>query len=320
MVTSRRPPEARLDVIRERARAAAPAASAVDTGYYGLPILHAPVWTWQIGAYLFIGGAAGMSAVIAVAAVASGQPLAFVRAALALALSGAVLSPVLLIWDLGRPARFLNMLRVFKWRSAMSVGVWTLVLFAAFTFAAVFAIEVAQIDPGFSSTVEITVVGTIGGAALTGAVLATYTGVLLGATAVPAWSQHHQLLPAHFGVVALGSAAALLELFGFRLAALDGIGIATSAIEIAIGASIELRRHHPAGRALRHGSAGALLRAAGALTGPAALGLRLAQFTTIAALCFIGGGILSRYGWLLAGRNSTRDPRDVIDSQRRSER
>ena len=316
-MTSRPRSEARLNAIRDEARAAAPAAPPIDAGYYGLPILHAPVWTWQIGAYLFIGGAAGMSAVIALAGVASGQPLGFVRAALALALSGAVISPVLLIWDLGRPTRFLNMLRVFKWRSAMSVGVWTLVLFGGFTFTAVSAIEVLHINPGFSSIVAIATVAMMAGAALTGAVLATYTGVLLGATAVPAWSQHYRLLPAHFGVVALGSAAALLELFGFRLAALNGIGIAASAIEIAIGASLELRRHHAAGRALRRGTAGALLRAAGALTGPAALGFRIAAFSTIAALCFIAGGILSRYGWLLAGRNSTLDPRDVLASQRR---
>ena len=315
-MTTTRPSEARLDAIRDHARAAVPGAAAIDAGYYGLPILHAPVWTWQIGAYLFIGGAAGMSAVIAMAGVVSGQGDAFVRAALTLALSGAVLSPILLIWDLGRPARFLNMLRVFKWRSPMSIGVWTLVLFGGFTFVAVSAIDAARISPGVSSIAGMMVAATLAGAALTGAVLATYTGVLLGATAVPAWSQHHQLLPAHFGVVALGSAAALLELFGFRLAALDGIGIAASAIEVAIGGLLELRRHRTVGRALREGTPGLLLRVAGALTGPAALVLRIVGFTTIAALCFVAGGILSRYGWLLAGRASTLDPRHVLDLQR----
>ena len=39
---------------------------------------------------------------------------------------GSILSPILLIADLGRPQLFLNMLRVFKWRSAMSMGSWIL--------------------------------------------------------------------------------------------------------------------------------------------------------------------------------------------------
>jgi hypothetical protein len=288
------------------------------TGYYGLPILHSPVWTWQIGAYLFVGGAAGMSAVIAFAAVLAGYPVPFVRDALMIALAGALISPVLLVWDLGRPRRFLNMLRVFKWRSPMSVGVWTLVLFGGFVSAALFLVEVLRAAPRTASAADVAAFAAIAGAALTGAVLSTYTGVLLGATAVPVWSLHHRVLPVHFGVVALGSAAALLELRGYAIAPLNALGVAASAIEIAIGASIELRRRQPEGGALKHGTAGALLRAAVALTGPAALGLRLVGFTPIAALCFVAGAVLSRYGWLLAGRNSTLDPRDLLASQRRS--
>jgi len=288
------------------------------TAYYDLPILHSPVWTWQIGAYLFIGGAAGMSAVIGFASVLAGDPLAFVRAALAIAAAGAAISPLLLIWDLGRPARFLNMLRVFKWRSAMSVGVWTLVLFSGFVFSALLLDRVLGANPGTSSVAGILALAAIAGAALTGAVLATYTGVLLGATAVPVWSRHHRLLPVHFGVVALGSAAALLELGGQAIAPLNGIGLAASAIEIVIGASIELRRHGAAGRALRTGAPARLLRAAGALTGPVALVLRLASLTNPAAACFVLGAILSRYGWLLAGRASALDPRETLAAQRRS--
>src|SRR5829696_2304836 len=142
--------ERRLDELREEAARSGrvadagiaitggpiPRDAAALPGYYGQPLVKSPVWTWQVGLYLFVGGTAGMSGAIALAAFVTGQSADLVRAALGVALTGAVMSPVLLIWDLGRPARFLNMLRVFKWRSAMSMGVWTLVLFGSFTAAA----------------------------------------------------------------------------------------------------------------------------------------------------------------------------------------
>src|SRR5439155_1270632 len=37
------------------------------SGYYGQPIVKPPVWTWEIPIYFFIGGFAGMAAVIAFA-------------------------------------------------------------------------------------------------------------------------------------------------------------------------------------------------------------------------------------------------------------
>jgi hypothetical protein len=289
-----------------------------ETTYHAVPLLQAPVWTWQIGAYLFIGGAAGMSAVIAAAALAAGHSRDLMRTAILLAFAGAVLSPVLLIWDLGRPSRFLNMLRVFKWRSAMSVGVWTLVLFGAFTSASFVTGEFLHPDlDSRTSILTLFFVGSIAGGALTGSVLATYTGVLLGATAVPVWSRHHRLLPVHFGVVAMGSAAALLELIGFRLGALHAIGLAASAVVVAIGGSIELRHRGQRDRALRTGRAGWLLRGAGALTGPLALMARLSGTIAIAASCFVLGAILSRYGWLLAGRASTLDPAETLTVAKR---
>jgi hypothetical protein len=198
----------------------------------------------------------------------------------------------------------------------MSVGVWTLMLFGGFTASAMVLVQVPQASANVSSFASAAALAAVTGAALTGAVLATYTGVLLGATAVPAWSAHHRLLPLHFGVVALGSAAALLEVSGYAIAPLNGLGLAASATEIAIGASIELRRRGTVGRALRSGTPGLLLRIAGALTGPAAFVLRLAQFTVPAAACFILGAILSRYGWLLAGRASTLDPAETLALQR----
>jgi formate-dependent nitrite reductase membrane component NrfD len=293
-----------------------PRAAAPRSGYYGQPVVKAPVWTWQIGLYFFAGGTSGMSGVIALASLVSGQPADLVRAALGVAVAGAVISPVLLIWDLGRPARFVNMLRVFKWRSAMSVGVWTLVLFSGLAGSAFVLIEARDFLAlwGIPATVlRGMAIVFVSGTALSGAVLATYTGVLLGATAVPVWSAHHKLLPFHFGVVGLGSAAAVLELLGFRVAALNAIGLAVAATETVVGGWIELGRGRESARAFRHGTPGHLLRVAALLTGPVALLLRIFSWVPAASVCFLVGAILSRYAWLFAGHASANDPAETID-------
>ena len=92
--------------------------------YRDAPLLKAPVWTWEIPLYFFVGGAAGAAAVIAAAAHFGGATLApLARDAKGIAAIGALISPLLLISDLGRPARFLNMLRVLKFRSPMSAPI-----------------------------------------------------------------------------------------------------------------------------------------------------------------------------------------------------
>lgn len=317
--------EERLDALREEALATGGVAAAgarieggpiprgADAdlpGYYGRPVVKPPVWTWEIPLYFFVGGTAGMAAVLAAAGRVAGADPAFVRAALWTALAGAAISPVLLVLDLGRPARFLNMLRVFKWRSPMSVGAWVLAGFGGAVAVALLAFEwtLRAPEPGAGAAAGALLAAGLAAAALLGAALATYTGVLIGVTAIPAWRVHARSLPLHFGVAGLGSAAALLELLGFRLAPLDAIGLAAAAVETVFGAWIELRRHGAADRALREGRAGALLRTSGALAGPVALGLRLAGLVPWAAGSFLAGALAGRYGWLAAGRASGRDP------------
>ena len=109
-------------------------------GYYGLPLLKPPVWKWMIAVYFFVGGAAGMAALIATAALFQ-HNWALVRAALWVAAIGAILSPCLLIWDLGRPMRFINMLRVLKFQSPMSVGSWIVSGFGAAAIPALLLTE-----------------------------------------------------------------------------------------------------------------------------------------------------------------------------------
>ena len=80
------------------------------------------------------GGAAGSSAVLGALADLTGRP-ALTRAARLVAGGGAIASVVFLIHDLGRPERFLHMLRVFKPTSPLSVGSYILSPFSAATGA-----------------------------------------------------------------------------------------------------------------------------------------------------------------------------------------
>lgn len=308
--------EQRLDqleqaALAEAARGGPPRRDRAPVGYYDRPVVKPPVWTWEIPLYFFIGGTAGMSAVIALGCVATHGSLQMVRAALWMAAVGALLSPLLLVLDLGRPRRFLNMLRVLKWRSPMSVGVWTLVLFSTFALAALAVFEGFHVasDVGMSSrTASDLLFGFTLGAGALGALLATYTGVLIGMTAVPAWHAHRYMLPLHFGIAGLGAAAGLLELLGFQLHALGALGVGTAALETVLALWVELSRHGAADRALRRGTPGALLRASGALSGPIALAFRVGGLVPAAAASFVVGALLGRYGWIMAGRASASDP------------
>src|SRR5216110_3842820 len=109
-------------------------------GYYGQPVVRPPVWTWEIPIYFFVGGLGGMSAVIALGALLF-HHFDVARTAMWVAAIASVLSPILLILDLGRPLLFINMLRVFKPQSAMSMGVWILSTFGACAVPGLIALE-----------------------------------------------------------------------------------------------------------------------------------------------------------------------------------
>jgi Polysulphide reductase, NrfD len=312
--------ETRLDEIREAAALTGkPAAAPAMESYYGLPVLKAPLWTWEVPLYFFFGGIAGVSGCIGFVAQLFYADPWLVRTSLWTALIGAAICPVLLISDLGRPSRFLNMLRVFKLRSPMSMGAWILVAFSGCEFLAVLGIELAF--RGYANPFSLTLlwVGAASGA-VTGLLLASYTGVLIGATAIPVWSENRRLLPPHFLTSGLGGAAAILELAGFLIPATQILGFVASAIETLIGITIELRKR-PADAPLHHGGSGWLLRVSGVVEGPAALLIRVFAGSTpagryAAAGCFLLGSLLSRYGWIWAGRASARDPKALFDLQR----
>jgi hypothetical protein len=287
-------------------------------GYYGEPVVKPPVWTWEIPLYLFVGGLSGMAAAIAlVGSIFHQGDLA--RTAMWLAAIGAMVSPILLIMDLGRPRLFLNMLRVFKHRSPMSVGAWIVFMFGSCAVPGLIALEVhAQqiFTGGLDRLLQVVAFLLILGAAFWGMFLATYTGVLLGATAIPAWFLHRTLLPIHFGVAGLGSAAALLELLGHRVAPLGALGFLAAGIETVLWIWLEIDKHGAADRALHEKNSGWLIRSGEILSGPLALILRLTNFIPFAAISFLLGALISRFGWIWVGKVCARDPEAVFASQR----
>jgi formate-dependent nitrite reductase membrane component NrfD len=284
--------------------------------YHDLPLLKPPVWTWEIPAYFFAGGAAGAAAVVAAIARASGADPALVRDARWVAAVGGAASPALLISDLGRPERFLNMLRVFKIRSPMSVGAWTLVAFSNAAGARAFADAAGRITKGRLPIGIVADASEILSAA-TGLVLSTYTGVLIGATAVPVWSRNVSLLPLHFGASSLGAAVSILELMGHRDRALNRLGIGAALAETVVGCAIECRSD-PALDPLKHGWSGRVTRVGGLLSGPLPLAVRIVagrsmRARRIAAASTIVGSLLTRVGWLAAGKASAASPAERHD-------
>lgn len=245
--------------------------------YYDLPLLKPPVWTWEIPTYFFLGGAAGAAAVIAAAAQLSGEDEKLVRDARWIAAIGANLSTPLLIADLGRPERFLNMLRVFNPQSPMSVGAWTVAVFGGASTASVIAPGKPLRD--FFAAIS----------AMSGLAMSTYTGVLLGVTAIPVWKENATLLPVHFGASGLGAACSLLELRGHRQRALNSLALGAALFETA--APIE---------------EGVLMKAAGALSGPLPFVLRLIGRRKAAAAATLAGSLLTRFAWVQAGKVSAR--------------
>ena len=325
---SERPNEQRLERLREEAwKKGAVTGNGVDVaggpiprkpGYYGEPVVRPPVWTWEVPLYFFFGGLAGMAAVIASGAILFHHSDLGRTAMWIAAIAGAVLSPVLLIMDLGRPRLFLNMLRVFKHRSAMSMGAWILTAFGACVVPGLIALELHahQIFPGSLDQILRIAAGIfIFGSAIFGTLLATYTGVLIGATAIPAWFLHRTLLPIHFGTAGLGSAAGLVELLGHRMSALNFLGFYAAGIETALLIWLSVDKHGAADRAIHQHSSGWLIKIGEVFNGPLALVLRFFSFIPLAAISFLIGALISRIGWIAVGKVSGSDPEAVFASQ-----
>lgn len=287
-----------------------------EHGYYQIPLLKEPPWTWEIPLYFFVGGAAGAAAVVGAIADYTGADRELVRHARWIAAAGSVISPALLISDLGRPERFLAMLRVFKPQSPMSVGVWTLLGFSTGAAATVFA---DFLRARYGPSLPLTVLENAGQAASLafGLPFSNYTGVLIGATAIPVWNRNAGDLPLHFAASGLGAAVGILELMGHRKSrALQALALGASIFETWEGMRIEGRSHSHLDP-LKQGPSGLITRAGGVLSGPIPTLLRAVSMMSSsrkasslrrwAAMSSIAGSLITRIAWIYAGHVSAQN-------------
>lgn len=288
--------------------------------YYGNPIINPPVWEErEIAGYLFTGGLSGASALLAAGADLTGRPV-LARGSRVMATGAIGVSLLALIKDLGRPARFLNMLRVFKPTSPMSVGVWILVAYAPLSAAAA-ASDLLGRAPRAGRAAGL-------GAAGLGAAVSTYTAALISNTAVPAWHEGRRELPFLFA----GSAASAAAGWGLVVAP---TGESEPARRLAIlGALVELGAERALGRrlgmiaeALEEGKAGKRMRIAKALTLAGALGAAVSGSDAVpgngrralaiaSGAALLTGSAFTRFGIFEAGMASARDPKYTVEPQR----
>jgi len=267
--------------------------------YYDRPILKAPVWQWYVPAYFFTGGLAAGTSLLAAGARLTGDEAA-ARRCLVASLGAVGVSTVLLIEDLGRPARFLNMLRVAKPTSPMSVGSWVLAAFGTATAGAVVA------RSGTAHAV----------AAALAPVLATYTAVLVADTAVPAWHEARHELPFVFAGGALAGSGALAVLVAPHPAARRA-ALAGAALELAASRLMKARLGPLAGPYRDAGSPAArLAKLAEAATATGAALLAARRLTPAGAALVLTGGAAERFAIFHAGVESARDPAYVLEAQR----
>ncbi|MEU4244680.1 NrfD/PsrC family molybdoenzyme membrane anchor subunit [Actinoplanes sp. NPDC026619] len=291
--------------------------------YYGRSILKAPVWeSRDIGGYLFLGGLAGGSALLAAGADLTGRTR-MRRSTRLVAAAATGLSLAALVHDLGRPGRFVHMLRVVKPSSPMSIGTWILSGFAP--LVAVAALDEARsILPGAVRPV-ITTAGRPAGLAATllAPAVTTYTAALVANTAVPVWHDAHRELPYLFGASALaasgGLAAAMSPLAEAGPARLAGIAGALS--EQVLDQAVHQRLGMVA-EPLSQGRAGRYLKAArwstraGAVLLAASVVRRSRALDIAGGLALTAGSLFTRLGYFHAGTTSATDPRYTVIPQR----
>jgi formate-dependent nitrite reductase membrane component NrfD len=280
--------------------------------YYGRPILKQPAWKVpDVPLYLFMGGLSGVSATTSAMAELTGFP-SLARATRYVAAGGALASVGALVHDLGRPERFLNMLRVFKPTSPLSVGSWILAPFSGLTVASALS-QATGVAPRLGRLAGVA-------AGVLGPGMATYTAVLLADTAVPAWHSHYPELPFLFAGSALASAggAALLFVPAHELSPVRTIIAVGTGLEQAAATRIE-RSDSIASEPYRIGRPRKLLRAGRVLTaaggGLSLLSRRNRVLSVLAGSALLAGGLCTRFGIFYAGRESTRDPKYVVIPQ-----
>ena len=293
--------------------------------YYGRPVVKAAVWRHDIAAYLFTGGLAAGSALLAAGGQATGRP-ALRRAGRVTALGALAASAYFLVNDLGRPSRFHHMLRVAKPTSPMSMGTWVFSAFSAAAGTAAMA-EAAPLLPvrgplGLARR-ALPPLGTAAGygAAALAPALATYTAVLLADTATPSWHAAYRELPFVFAGSALASGA------GVGLIAAPTAQAGPARRLATLGAALELYGAHRIettkgllSEPYVQGRPGQLLRTGRILTAAgvagAVLGRRSRVVSALSGLSLLAASALTRFGIFDGGVASAKDPKYTVVPQR----
>ena len=295
------------------------------SSYYGRPIVKASPWEVDIPVYLFLGGLAGGSSLLAAGADLQGNTA--LRTPMRWTAIGAIgVSFAALVHDLGKPSRFHHMLRVAKVTSPMSVGTWILTVYgpAAALAAAVQALPIAPKALRRSWIGRVApLVGRVAGlaAAATAPAVASYTAVLLSDTATPTWHDAHLQLPFVF----VGSASAAAGGAGMILAPLSASGparrlaVGGAVVELAVSEYMEKRMGLSA-EPLHTGKPGTMIRAAKACTAAglvlAVAGHRHRGVSALAGVSLLAGSALTRFGIFYGGQASARDPKYTVVPQR----
>jgi hypothetical protein len=293
--------------------------------YYGRPVLKPPVWKDDIAYYFFLGGLSAGCSLLAAGADRTGKP-ALRRGTRLGALGTLGLGSYFLIRDLGRPDRFHHMLRVAKPTSPMSVGTWILVGYGPGTGMA----AASELMP---ARLRRTRLGRLIGAlarpaglasAAIAPAVASYTAVLLAQTAVPAWRESLQELPFIFTASAAASAGGLGMIVAPPEQAAPARRLATygAIVELIASRRLENRLGSGVGEVFLTGDAQRELERASTLTVGGVLGsMLLGRRSRIAAIvsgaALLAGGLYERLGLLHAGVASTKDPKYVVEPQRR---
>jgi formate-dependent nitrite reductase membrane component NrfD len=321
-----RAPDQHLEKIASPPWPELPEISAPEKTYYGRPVLKAPVWSLDIPIYYFLGGTAGAALTLAAAmqlAPGHAERRQQFRALSAqchwLGILGSTAGAAFLIHDLGRPSRFLNMLRVFRPSSPMNMGSWILAVAGPTAVTTGLLINHRGIL-GAAGKVSGCVSGVMGAA------LAAYTGVLVSNTVVPIWRESRHWMPILFVGSAAASAASMLDLL-YREEAAGRVtrifGTAGRMIELAAARRVEIAVSATPRVALpfRHGTSGFCWKAARALTAGSVavsfLPLKAQRKRRLAGILGAAGSLCLRLAVHYLGNASASDAKATFQQQRR---
>ncbi len=312
----------RPEFVSERAQYAS------QHAYQNVPILKRPFWGWEIAVYFFVEGiSAGAFILCTVADLV--DPARFsrtVRVGRYLSFLLVIPCPPLLVIDLGRPERFLHMLRIVKRSSPMNTGAWALTGYGTLAFVAALLEFPARKLPVGARVLKkaqrplpkrVISLLTLPFAYT----MVAYPGVLLSTTSIPAWAHTH-FLGALFSASVFSSAAAALTLCATANGDHNSHRVLETFEDVALGAEAAtlvtyLAQARKSARPLTHGRHAKLFWCGAVLAGIAAPALlrhsrSKVLRTIVAPLLTLAGTAALKWAMVHAGQESALDREGAI--------